>query len=276
MPYSLGFVGVGTINSSIVKGLCRLKDGAEVEFSFPLYVSPRGTDKVKELLTEFGPSKIHICDSNEAVVQTADVLVLGMTPTTGADVLPTLAGAIRGDHIVINLLSTLTNEVCKGLLGGAVEVCKAVPLPPVAHHVGTTVISPTNETAKALFDHLGSTVCVEKEEQLRALQAATAMMGPMYATCRALQQWLQEKGVPGDAAAAFSGSFHSCINHDSALYGAQHGDKAFDMLIAEQTPGGLNEQAVKLLTERGVYTAQKEVLENIHDRIAAAGQKKEE
>lgn len=40
-----------------------------------------------------------------------------------------------------------------------------------------------------------------------------------------------------------------------------HGPAAFDDLIAEQTPGGLNEGAIKMLGEKGVWRGYSDVLD---------------
>ena len=44
---------------------------------------------------------------------------------------------------------------------------------------------------------------------------------------------------------------------------------SFEHLVAEQTPGGVNEQVVRELTEAGVYTAMADSLDNVLARIEA-------
>eukprot|EP01060_Flectonema_neradi_P013611 TRINITY_DN2034_c3_g1_i1.p1 TRINITY_DN2034_c3_g1~~TRINITY_DN2034_c3_g1_i1.p1 ORF type:complete len:291 (+),score=55.17 TRINITY_DN2034_c3_g1_i1:60-875(+) len=266
---SLGFVGVGTINSSIIKGLC--KAGCDSGFfKFPIYVSPRGEEKVAELLATYG-DKIKKCENNEEVAKSADVIFLGVVPKVADPVMSEISGSVKGsDKLIVNLVATLPIATCSEAMGG-VKVCKAVPLPPVAHQRGVTSVCPSNEIAKNLFELLGTVVQIETEDHQRALQAATALMGPFYAQCQALQEWLSTKGLSPDVASQFAGSFYHCISYDSANCSKTSSD-AFKTLIAEQTPGGLNEQAIKELTEAGVYDSHKVSLDSILGRLTKAAQ----
>ena len=251
---SLGFVGVGTINSSIIKGLC--KAGAETgKFKFPIYVSPRGAEKVAELLSTYG-DMIKRCENNAEVAKHSDIIFLGVVPKVAESAMNDLNPEVKGTNkLIVNLIATLPIAACSEALGG-VKVCKAVPLPPVAHQRGVTSVCPSNEVVKGLFELLGTVVEIEVEDHQRALQTTTAMMGPFYAQCQALQEWLSTQGVSSEVSSEFVGAFYHCISFDAAHY-SKTTPSAFKNLIAEQTPGGLNEQAVKELTEAGVYDSQK-------------------
>ena len=105
---------------------------------------------------------------------------------------------------IVNLLSTLSNAACSELffetaapgpdppppnspaVPAPPNVVKAVPLPPVQHRRGVTVLAPAYHHRFSLihkiFDALGTTVhCAEAE--LPVFQTATCLMGPFY-------QWL--------------------------------------------------------------------------------------
>eukprot|EP00755_Sulcionema_specki_P018879 Sspe_Gene.68002::Locus_40118_Transcript_1_1_Confidence_1.000_Length_952::g.68002::m.68002/K00286/proC; pyrroline-5-carboxylate reductase len=265
-PYRLGFIGVGVINSSIIKGLCTLPDEKLHAVELPIYVSPRNTEKVAELVALYG-GKIHVCESNEEVVQKANVLVLGVGGAVAEEVLRPLAPLVTAEHHVINLIALMSIPRCCEVLGGKCEVSKAIPLPPVAHHRGVTVVCPVHPTPTTVFELVGSVVGVDTEEQQRALQVVTSQMGPMYRTCLEVQKWLEGKGVDANKAAMFTGGFFHCVTTDAAIFGKADGSGCFERLISEQTPGGLNEQAIRELEQRNVYQAQQEVLEAILDRM---------
>ena len=79
----LGFIGVGTMNSAIIEGILKLpinENGIIDQFPLPIYVSPRGTVKVSELLKKHGVQKIHVCQDNQDVLNNADVIFLGVRP----------------------------------------------------------------------------------------------------------------------------------------------------------------------------------------------------
>ena len=69
--------------------------------------------------------------------------------------------------------------------------------------------------------------------------------GQFYAQQRAMQQWLQKQGVEAEQAAKWTGAVFHCISYDTAYANAH----TFDELVEEQTPGGLNEQVLRELTE---------------------------
>lgn len=68
----LGFVGVGVMNSAIIRGICRQLNAQDAAvppvgakpfkpfFKLPLLLSPRGSSNVASLLKEFGPEKIKV------------------------------------------------------------------------------------------------------------------------------------------------------------------------------------------------------------------------
>ncbi|KAJ9467757.1 hypothetical protein DIPPA_15573 [Diplonema papillatum] len=262
---TLGFVGVGTINSAIVTGICEAESFEGVRF--PLYLSPRGAAKGRALKEKYG-DKVEICRDNEEVVSKSTVVFLGVTPPVAPDVVPQLATAATEAHLVVNLLSTLAIEACAEMLGGKPTVVKAVPLPSVASRNGTTVVCPPNPQIQQIFAQLGSAVAVDDQAQLRAMQTVTCEMGPLYATFEAFHEWMQSKGVPPASSAKYIGSLFHGITHESARLGAQTPD-AFRHLVAEQTPGGLNESAIKQLKEQGVFETHKAVLDNILARFEA-------
>eukprot|EP01062_Namystynia_karyoxenos_P040620 TRINITY_DN29604_c0_g1_i1.p1 TRINITY_DN29604_c0_g1~~TRINITY_DN29604_c0_g1_i1.p1 ORF type:complete len:312 (+),score=84.36 TRINITY_DN29604_c0_g1_i1:77-937(+) len=256
-PCKIAFVGVGTINAATVRGICTLSP-APPQVQFPLRLSPRGAEKVGALAAEFGPAALQPCGSNADTVAGCDVVVLGVRPPDARAVLAEVAPHLRSGALLINLVSTLPNAEAAALLPPAARVVKVVPLPPVARHRGISIICPPNDFAYGLYSALGAAVQVEQEPQLRALQAATALMGPFYQQCLRTQQWLAKQGVPEQAAAQYVGGFFHSISHDSACPSSSG---AFAALVAEQTPGGLNEQAVRRLTEAGVWDAQDKVLD---------------
>jgi len=268
----LGFLGVGTMNSAIIRGLCRPSEAAPGEpagtrwVEFPLYLSPRGAAKASDLARELGPSLVTVCSSNEALLEAADVVVLGLTPPVTREVVPRLR--FRREQLVLSLVSTVTSSQLEALAGlPAGTARKAVPLPPVAKHRGVAIVCPPDPFVSGLFRELGTVVEVQAEEQLQALLAATSSMGPFYQQVLTLQRWLAEHGVSDAEAAAFAGALYGSVAIDSA---APSGGADLAALVAEQTPGGLNAEAVQRLTAAGVYESQRAALDAILLRIRTA------
>ena len=83
-PACIGFIGVGTMNSAIVRGLCTLPAPPE-----RLVLSPRNAEKAAALAAEF-PSLVSVAATNQAVVDAADVVFVGTLPAATEEVLRAL------------------------------------------------------------------------------------------------------------------------------------------------------------------------------------------
>lgn len=266
---SFGFLGVGTINSAIIRGICALPPSSPCLPKWPLFLSPRNAAKARELLAEHGPDKVAVASSNQDLLDRCEVVFLGLTPPVADAQLPGLK--FRSDHAVVNLVSTLSAERLREHCGGAVgtgRIVKAVPLPGIARHAGAVPIFPPEaEGVARFFAQLGTAVPVASEEQLRACQATTCLMGPYYELLRTAQAFLvREGGVDEAAAGAFVGAMMAGVATDSKEASAA----TFAEKVAEQTPGGLNEGAIARLRAEGAYRSVDAALEATLDRLKRA------
>ena len=170
-----GFVGVGTMSSAIVRGLCTLPAPAT-----NIVLSPRGAERAAALAKDF-PSMCTIAASNQEVLDKSDVIFVGVLPKQCEEVLRGLNFDSR--HTVVSLVSTaqlaMLKEVCAPIPTD--RVIRAIPLPSVAKHHGACVMSPPHPLVVSLFDSLGTVVAVETEEQMKKMMPVTALMGQFYA-----------------------------------------------------------------------------------------------
>lgn len=253
-----GFVGVGTMSSAIVRGICTLPAPP----CSAVVLSPRGAEKSAALAKDF-PALVTVAADNQEVVDKCDVIFLGVLPKHAEEVCRALKFSER--HTVVSLVSTapmsLLQEVCAP--APAANVIRAIPLPPVAKHRGATVMTPPNPAITSLFGSLGTVVPVESETLMKKMMTVSSMMGQFYAQQRATQHWLQQQGVDGDSAAKWTGAVFHCISYDSAN-ATSH---TFNELVEEQTPGGINEQVVREFTDAGVYDALNDSLDGILARV---------
>merc|ERR1719265_303897 len=89
-----------------------------------------------------------------------------------------------------------------------------------------------------------------------AIGSMACIMGDFYAHMRSCHQWLISKGVDSTTASKAVGSYFSTYHHAS-----QDSEIGFDHLVAEQTPGGVNQQVIEELEKQGRYDAVKDGLE---------------
>lgn len=139
-------------------------------------------------------------------------------------------------------------------------------LPSVARHQGTCLVAPGgNAFLKTLFNTLGGCVECESERLMRTMMVTTGLMGPMYGILKTNRDWLIAQGVPPEDASYFVGRTYMSIIQD-AEYNCRDPCR-FDDLIEEQTPGGLNEQALKNLESRGLSDAYRAAMDAMLSRL---------
>ena len=258
MPSTIGVVGVGTISSATVRGLCAAFPAADGP-TFTL--SPRGAAKGAALVADFGADRMAVAASNQAVVDATECVIVAVLPGQADAVLSALT--FRPDQLVVSLMASVSLDRLRKLTGCS-KICVAMPLPPVATRNGCTIVVPDDRPdALALFRAVGKAVPVADETQFKRLQAMTCLMGDLYERQRTAQTWLTDNGVDPTAAAAFVGGIFRTITTDSA-------DAAPDTLahlVAEQTPGGMNEMVIAEQRADGNYDALRHSLNSIHSRL---------
>jgi pyrroline-5-carboxylate reductase len=254
----IGFIGAGTITRAIVTGMIRFK----VPFD-RIALSPRNADIAAQLATL--DSRIEVCASNQAVLDTSDVVFLAIVPQIAPDVL----GALTFDahHHVISLIAGMSIGQIRGLVRRSAKVMRAVPLPAVAVGQGSTAICPRDEIAAALFAPLGKAVEVDDEHQFNALSAVTATMASFFALLEEQASWLVGQGLPYASARSFLSGYHVGLAHETT-----ESNEPFSSMIGHaSTPGGLNEQLCRELSERGTFAHYSEALDKIMRRVQGRG-----
>jgi pyrroline-5-carboxylate reductase len=149
-------------------------------------------------------------------------------------------------------------------------------LPAVADHEGTPLLTPPappNSYLPSLLATLGgsedSCIQCENEDIMEAMMVSTCMMGPIYGIMRANRDFLIEKGVSPKDANNVIGRQYWGMTKDALVksHVEENAVDSLDVLIAEQTPGGLNEQALRNLQGAGVLDRYRDVMAAVLERI---------
>ena len=136
------------------------------------------------------------------------------------------------------------------------RVAKMICLPSIADHQGVALLccggsgsgddaaaAAPNSVLEDLFGAMGGVVCPDTEADLEACMVTTCTMGPLYGTMKRQKDWLLRNTASlseEDAAFLVTRQFAGAVG--DAL--GSSSKKTLEDLIAEQTPGGLNEQAL--------------------------------
>lgn len=252
----LGFIGTGALTSAIVTGIKSVALDP-----VPILVSPR-SEKIAAALASRFPD-VRIAADNQAVLDECDAVMLAVRPQVAREVLSALR--FRPDHHVISLIATVSREDVAVLTAPAGQVTKALPMPMVAHGQGPTIIFPPDPKIAALFDRLGKAIEVESASEFDALSVATATFATFFKYLDTVHSWLRQHGVPDARAHDYLATLFAALGNAPA----KTPDVSFMRLAEEEyaTRGGINEQVLRELTDKGMFNAIGESLDGVHRRI---------
>ena len=237
----LGFIGTGQIAKATILGI--LKSNLKIN---KIYISQRNR-KISSLLRKKS-RKIIVLKNNQEIINKSKWIFLSITPNVGNKILKTLK--FKSSHIIINFISTIGIAQLKKYVKVKAKIVRALPLPPIALRKGPVPICPANKKAKNFFNHLGTAVEVSNEKLFTNFWCMTAMMAPFYENLNTLSSWLSNKGINKIDAQKYVTSLFFAMSEDAVV----NSKKDLRILIKNsQTPGGLNEQALKYLSKSGFY-----------------------
>ena len=256
----LGFIGTGEITSSIVTGLCSFGTT-----SHSIRLSPRNAVVARELSNRFGD--ISVASSNQEVLDHSDTIVIAVRPAVTRGVLSELR--FGSDHQIISLVSGLSLLSLSRLVPPATRIARAVPLPSTARRLSPTAICPADPAALDLFAELGTVLPVEAEREFDAICATTATIASYFAFVERIASWLTQQGVPESKARDYIGRLFFGLTTTAV----EAPERSFQSFAANHaTAGGINEQFLKDLVERGLLTSVSEALDAVLHRINAQSQ----
>lgn len=150
----------------------------------------------------------------------------------------------------------------------ASKVSKMICLPSIARHQGISLhCSPSeNPFLKSLFEATGGVSTLQSESELEAAMMTTCVMGPIYGMMKQGRDWLTKHTNLSTAEA----SELVIKQYVGVVLDAERGcnqPNRLEDLIAEQTPGGINEQALRNMDQLGGLEIQTKVMDAILARI---------
>ena len=251
----LGFIGTGTIATALVEGLCT--SGTP---GLHILLSPRNAAKAARLAAMF--SQVVIAETNQAVIQGCDTVILALRPQVAVSLLRELQ--FPSDRKIISLIAVTPLTVLKDITVPAREVCRALPLPSAAQHNGPIVIYPDHAYAGDIFSRVGRLFPVADEKNLELLWTLTALISPYYAMLETASNWAAAAGIEEQTARTYTAAMFFALSQQAM----DISEKNFSDLVKEAaTPGGLNEQALEVIRSKGAYDAFRTALDSIAARL---------
>jgi len=256
----IGVIGVGIISTAFITGVLTLDPTRAPQHTITL--SPRGSSNVAMLLSRF-PNGVKVASSNQHVVDCSDVVVLAVLEPQVTKVLSVLQ--FRTGQVMLNFTPISEETVRRCIQPAEVEYIKVIPLPPIAHHVGVSIVCPRHQQTVDLFNLLGKAFSVSNEKDKSVLHTITSLMGPFYNLLATVAEWAEQQGIKKQTAGEYIAHFFDSIVKDAVNVCNQ--PNGFKNLVSGQTPGGFNETANRQLEESGVFAAYRRVLGHRFSRM---------
>jgi len=251
----LGFIGTGEITKAVVIGVL----GSKIKFQ-KIYLSKRNS-KISAFLTKKS-KKIQIEKNNQDLINKSDWVFLAVTPKVGNKIIKKLHFKRR--QTIVSFISTIQLPKLKKLTKNRTNIVRAIPLPPISLRKGPIPIFPPNKKVKRFFSNLGTVIEINDEKKSLNFWSTSGMMAPFYELLNTLSKWLISKGVKKNSAQSYIASLFIALS-ESAY---SHSNKDLSILVKNsQTPGGLNEQAVRSLRKLKFYSSTDKILNEILKRL---------
>jgi len=251
----LGFIGTGKIASSVITGICNSK----IKYK---RISISARNKKISLTLKKNFKKIIICKTNQEIINQSDWIFLSVTPSVGKKIIKDLK--FKSNQTIISFISTITLSQLKKMINKKLDIVRAIPLPPISLKEGPIPICPPNKKVKFFFNHLGSTIEIKDEKLSINFWSTSGMMASYYDMLRVMSDWLVKKGIKKHDAQRYIASLFLALSEDAVV----NSKNEFKNLVKDsQTPKGLNEQGLKVMSKKGVYKSIVNTLDGIHKRL---------
>jgi pyrroline-5-carboxylate reductase len=254
---SFGILGVGSIASSIVVGLCDGVAGAP-----EIVLSPRSEARSGDLAARF--PTVSVASTNQDVVDQSDVVVVCVLPQQAEEVLRQLT--FREDQSVVSVVAGVHLSVLRNLTAPAKDIARSIPAPAVTSRSSITPVYPATEAARELYGRLGGYLEINDEVAYESVSAASATVEAYFHYLGAVADWLSAHGIaPKDARRYVAATFSELTEEMKTP------DVDFGLLArAHTTEGGLNEQFARHLAAKGTFAAVGEGLDAVLARLTSS------
>ena len=176
---TIGVIGCGTIASAIVNGLAKFQQRQQQQESSTclqierIVITKRSESKSKQLQSSY-PKLVSISETNQQVLDLADIIFITVLPNQTASVLEQLQFAPER-HVLISLVSTCSIDMlCTYSRLPKQHVYKMICLPGVQYNndgicllqIPSTTVTATGTTAAATATAATSTIVVNSKSEM--------------------------------------------------------------------------------------------------------------
>ena len=251
MDMTIGIIGVGHLAGYMVDGLMKSDNPPTI------ILSPRGADNAARLSTQYG---LEIADSNQSVVEKSDAVLLATKP---GDLLDTITGLPwRKGQTAISVAAGVALSGLQTAVSPATAV-RTLPITAAKICESPTCLFPENQTAREVFEKLGSVHVFDDEEIYELASIQGVIFSVFHAGIQSIAEWMMETGLDKDTARELAAR---ALRATGGMVLA-HPENDFDHMVSEYaTEGSLTRIALLELQKNGGLTAWPEALSASLDR----------
>lgn len=254
---NIGFIGTGTITTSVIKGLFRSKIKVK-----QILISQRNEKNSTVLSRKF--KRVKVMNNNQEIVNKSSWIFIAVVPKVAKSILQDLR--FRKNQTIVSFISTASMTYLKKTLYPATNIIKAAPLPTIEHKLGPIVLFPNNKKVTSFFNQLGKAVIASTEKENNQLWTIASIMATYFEFCNTLEMWLVSKKIKANKARAMVASLMFGLSHTMLMSKT----KTKDLIKEYQTKKGINEELLLRLKKAGVFTKMNGALTKILERITKA------
>jgi pyrroline-5-carboxylate reductase len=175
----IGFIGGGNMASSLISGLITSGHSPQL-----IWVADIDADRLHALAEK---KKVNIADSNDALVNAVDVMVLAVKPQVLQTVAESISSRIQQKHpLVVSIAAGVSQQSLAHWLGNDIAIVRCMPNTPAlvltgatALHANENVSAEQRDLAENILRAVGLAIWVANESELDAVTAVSGS-GPAY------------------------------------------------------------------------------------------------
>ncbi len=193
VPYKIGFMGMGNMAQTIVKGLVESKTLSPSQ----IFASNRTPGKLVKAVDLWG---IKSLPNNEELVEACEIVILAMKPQDFAVAIDPIASLFYEKQIVISLAAGITTAALQKKLPQC-RIARVIPNTPstinrgVIGYLVDEIDLGLEIVVEDLFKPLGFVLPTEDEDQLEGLLiSCSSGTGFVFELMTYFQDWVEERG----------------------------------------------------------------------------------
>ncbi len=263
MDKKIGFIGSGTMTSTIIDGLVdSFKD-----INNKIYVTNRSREKAEKLSSRLN---INLCESNIELVEKCDIIFLGIKPNVYEPVLKEIKSYINSKKLIISMAAGITIDDINKYFEESIKTIRIMPNVGVTVSEGMIALSANNRVAKEEVDLVVNLLTsIGRVDQIEEylMDAVTGISGcsPAYIAMfiEALADGGVLQGMPRDKAYIYAAQ--TLIGTGKMML--EKGLHPGELKDLVSSPGGVTIEGVYNLEKRGFRSIIMETMETCDKKM---------